>query len=338
MRIPINTGRQERAEEIAQQDAIHYGTGLETPAHPISEVRPEENRATQTGQDSSGSYGRGKEMSGDPDIATQSITDDAARGEVQVGPVGTEVGGTSGGATTGGDLTPHEDAGEAMDDVKRNLEESADIERQQQQGLIEEQREDLKPSVNNPEEGTPANPDGKENSGGANPQEYNPQGGSSDAAASAAAPSEATVNRAAAEHDERFLRLAADFENYKRAVARRETEVRERAARSVLEDFLPVLDNFDRAVQASKSVSGDPAVRNLVMGVQGILMQMEGALRSHGVQPMETKGQKFDPLLHEAIEAVEGSGQPEGTVVGEAQRGYTFNGAVLRPATVRVAA
>lgn len=332
MRIPINQDtRPEREAEIADQDAIHFGTGLETPAHPISEVR-----GNPSGTDSTGSYTRGKEMSGDPDVPAQNVTRDDMRGQSETGPVGTEVAGVSGGAVTGGERTQHQDAGEAMQEVQDGRREYGEMEEAQQEGRVGQQREDLKPSTANPEGGMPPNPDGKESSGGANPQGSGPQQ-PADSDASAATPAASTVTRAATEGDDRFLRLAAEFENYKKAVARRESEVRERAQRQVLEDLLPIVDNFERAVQASQKMQGEVGMRNLQMGVQGILMQMESALRSHGVEPMSVRGQHFDPLRHEALEAVTGSGQPEGTVLDEAERGYTFKGAVLRPARVRVA-
>ncbi|HEX8835131.1 MAG TPA: nucleotide exchange factor GrpE, partial [Abditibacteriaceae bacterium] len=146
--------------------------------------------------------------------------------------------------------------------------------------------------------------------------------------------SAADTTRAGVEHDEKFLRLAADFENYKRQAARRETEGRERAARSVIEDLLPVLDNFERAVDAARNAKDVESVR---IGVEFIAQQFRDALKNHGVEPIDSKGQMFDPLRHDALEEVSGSDLPEGTVIDEAQRGYVYKGTVLRPSRVRVA-
>lgn len=130
------------------------------------------------------------------------------------------------------------------------------------------------------------------------------------------------------------LQMAADFENFRRASVRREAEARERAARRVIEDLLPVFDNFDRAIQAAGSARD---VETMRVGLEFIGQQMQATLSEIGVQPIESKGQMFDPAQHEAIEEVPGSGQPAGTVLEELSRGYTLNGTVMRAARVKVA-
>ncbi|MEO6906737.1 MAG: nucleotide exchange factor GrpE [Abditibacteriaceae bacterium] len=135
------------------------------------------------------------------------------------------------------------------------------------------------------------------------------------------------------ETKDKLLRLAADFENYKRQALRRESESKERAAKIILTDLLPVLDNFERAVHASSS-SQD--VQNLRIGVEFILQQLHEVLRSHGVEPIEATGQKFDPQLHEAQEEVLSEEHESGTVLDETQRGYRYKGQVLRPTMVKV--
>ena len=131
-----------------------------------------------------------------------------------------------------------------------------------------------------------------------------------------------------------LLQLAADFENFRRQAARRESEARDRAVRSVVEDLLPVLDNFERAVDASRNATD---VNSLRMGVEFILQQLQNALKSHGVEPIEATGQPFDPQKHEAVEQVSNWDEVPGTVVAEAQRGYTYKGQVLRASSVKVA-
>lgn len=134
--------------------------------------------------------------------------------------------------------------------------------------------------------------------------------------------------------EDKFLRAVAELENFKRQAARRETEARERAARNVIEDLLPVLDNFERALEAAQTAKDVEGVR---VGVEFIAQQLRDTLRGHGVETIETKGQVFDPLKHDALEEVRGSEHPEGTILSEAQRGYTYKGQILRPSRVRVA-
>lgn len=131
-----------------------------------------------------------------------------------------------------------------------------------------------------------------------------------------------------------LVQLAADFENFKRQAARRESEARDRAVRSLVEDLLPILDNFKLATEAAKNSTDIESVR---VGVEFILQMFEEALRNNGVTPIEAKGQSFDPLQHEAIEEIESEEAP-GTIVEEAQRGYAYKGHVLRASRVKVAA
>ena len=138
-----------------------------------------------------------------------------------------------------------------------------------------------------------------------------------------------------AEHlQAQLLQMAADFENFKRAAARREAEARDRAARRLIEDLLPVFDNFDRAIQASGTARD---VETMRVGLEFIGQQMQAALSEIGIQAIEAKGQMFDPAQHDAIEEVPDSGQPAGTVLEELSRGYIFNGTVIRAARVKVA-
>lgn len=149
------------------------------------------------------------------------------------------------------------------------------------------------------------------------------------------APDELETTRAELdETKDRLLRLAADFENYKKLAVRRESESKERAVKNVLADLLPVLDNFERAVHASAS-SQD--IQNLKIGVEFILQQLHEVLRSHGVEPIEAAGQKFDPQFHEAQEEVPSDEHESGTILDETQRGYRYKDQVLRPTIVKVA-
>lgn len=237
--------------------------------------------------------------------------------------------------------TEPQDAGQALDENLAQRDAEQKVWQQQHSGEIGAQTVDLKPSAGNPEGGLPENPTGGENNGGSaasategdDAVQKKSDLDSATREAVQAASNEETV-RAGMEHDEKFLRLAADFENYKRQAGRRENESRERAARNVIEDLLPVLDNFERALDAARTSSD---TESLKMGIEFIAQQFRDALKNHGVEAIEAKGKPFDPLLHDALEEVADSGSPAGTVIDEAQRGYSFRGQVLRPARVRVA-
>lgn len=268
-----------------------------------------------------------------------------------LGSVAEEVAGPGGADVSGGDITAPQDAGEANEENNDMRIGEEDMWEQQEAGEVGEQTRHLKPSPGNPEEGLPENPTGSENTGGANPQEDTP--------AEQAAPTERSTPAASAarnygnftrndEYDsveestpdplteakEQLLRLTADFENYKRQAMRRETEARERAVRGVLMDLLPVLDNFERAVDAAKNAKD---VESLRIGVEYILKQLQDTLQSLGIETIQAKGQKFDLTRHEATEEVATEAHAPGTVIDESQRGYVFKGQVIRPSRVRVA-
>lgn len=145
---------------------------------------------------------------------------------------------------------------------------------------------------------------------------------------------EETPEEKAERLQQQIVQMAADFENFKRAAFRREAEARERAARRVIEDLLPVFDNFDRAIQAAGSARD---VETMRVGLEFVGQQMQATLAEIGVQAIDSRGQMFDPAQHDAIEEVPNSGQPAGTVLEELSRGYSLGGTVLRAARVKVA-
>ena len=130
-----------------------------------------------------------------------------------------------------------------------------------------------------------------------------------------------------------FKRLAADFENYRRrANAEREDRIKFAGSR-VLENVLPVVDNFERALAAMGKATEIDQVRS---GIEMIYRQMQDFLTKSGVAPMEAQGKPFDPNLHEAIAQAENLDLPDETVMAEVQKGYLYNGKVLRHAMVQV--
>jgi Molecular chaperone GrpE (heat shock protein) len=135
------------------------------------------------------------------------------------------------------------------------------------------------------------------------------------------------------EYRQRLLRSQADFDNYRRRTQREKEEMAKYASAEIITRLLPVLDNFERAIGASKD-SGD--FEALAKGVDMIHRQLLQLLEQEGLKPMETVGQPFNPEFHEAVMRVESDEHEEGTVVEELQRGYILKDRVIRPAMVKV--
>jgi molecular chaperone GrpE len=129
---------------------------------------------------------------------------------------------------------------------------------------------------------------------------------------------------------DRVARLQAEFENARKREARERNEFRDFAVAGAVEQFLPVLDNFQLALKSTGSTE------QLRTGVELIVKQMEEALRSLNVQPVEAVGTNFDPRVHEALEMVERPDLPDHQVFDEVRRGYKIKERLLRPALVRV--
>jgi len=141
-------------------------------------------------------------------------------------------------------------------------------------------------------------------------------------------------DRLKAERDllfDRLARLQAEFDNSRKRESRERAEFRDYAVSNAVDQFLPVLDNFQLALKSTGSAE------QLRSGVELIVKQMEEALRSLNVQPVETVGTAFDPRVHEAIEMVERNDLPDHQVFEEVRRGYRIRDRLLRPALVRVA-
>jgi len=130
-----------------------------------------------------------------------------------------------------------------------------------------------------------------------------------------------------------LIRRQADYENFRKRTERERHEAGRRGAERLIEDLVPVLDAFDRALKAHD----DPAYEEYRKGVTLIRKQLWDTLARHGVQRIEAADKIFDPHVHQAIERVETQEYPDGMVVGVFQDGYLLHGRVLRPAIVRVA-
>jgi molecular chaperone GrpE len=140
--------------------------------------------------------------------------------------------------------------------------------------------------------------------------------------------------REAAEAQDRYLRSLAEFDNYRKRVAREREDWTRQAQGDVLREMLTVLDNFDRALAAEPAAGGDGGFR---AGVELIHRDFLKALERLGVRPFGTVGEPFDPQRHDAVARTERADVEAPTIVGEVQRGYLYHDRVLRPARVVVA-
>jgi molecular chaperone GrpE len=166
------------------------------------------------------------------------------------------------------------------------------------------------------------------------------ESGGSDAASAAAPAPEAglaeQVQKLVAEKQDltnTLVRLQADFDNYRKRIEKERDQARHRGVEHLVEQLLPVLDGFDRALAAHD----DPAYEEYRKGFELIRKQLWDVLAKQGVHRIESVGKEFDPNVHHAIEHVPTTDYPDGAVIDELQPGYTFHHRVLRPAMVRVA-
>ena len=133
---------------------------------------------------------------------------------------------------------------------------------------------------------------------------------------------------------DKYLRLAAEFENYKRLAQRDQREFHRFANEQLLKELLPVIDNLERAIESAKKTSeGD----TIIQGVELTLKQFLEVLGKAGVRQISSIGHVFDPSRHQAVTHLEGKDVPENTVIEEYQKGYLLHERVLRPAMVGVA-
>jgi molecular chaperone GrpE len=133
--------------------------------------------------------------------------------------------------------------------------------------------------------------------------------------------------KAFAELNDRFLRLAADFENFRRRTSKERESVIDLANERFAVDLLDVVDNFDRALKSDDS--------HLREGLEQIRQLLSVQLQRHGIMPIDSLNKPFNPLEHEAIVHLS-SGEPEGTVIDEVAKGYKMKEKVIRYAKVAV--
>lgn len=131
---------------------------------------------------------------------------------------------------------------------------------------------------------------------------------------------------------DRMARSQAEFDNARKRAAREQQEYRDYASADVIKALLPVIDNFERALNAAQGQASE-----FRTGIELIYKQLQDVLQKAGVRRLDAKGKQFDPRLHEAIEMVETQDVPDHEVLEELQSGYMLKDRLLRPAMVRVA-
>lgn len=137
-----------------------------------------------------------------------------------------------------------------------------------------------------------------------------------------------------AESKNAYLRAHADFDNFRKRLRAERDQEYARGSDHVLSDFLPVVDDFERAIAA---VNESSTVDILQQGVVLIFRRLLGLLEKYGVTPMEVEGKPFDPHYHDAVARIPTAAEKEHTIIGQIQRGYLKNGDTFRPAKVAVA-
>ncbi len=135
--------------------------------------------------------------------------------------------------------------------------------------------------------------------------------------------------------DDRFIRLQADFDNFRKRTAREKSELAAVIEQSFLKDLLPLLDNLSRASEAAENAE-QADVETLRKGIEMIKQETVAVMGKHGLEPIDTLNKMFDPNFHQAVGTVKDETKTDGTIASEFQRGYTARGRVIRPAMVQV--
>jgi len=143
----------------------------------------------------------------------------------------------------------------------------------------------------------------------------------------------AELEAAAAEAKDRHLRLAADFDNYKKRSRQEQLETIQHASAELIARLLPALDDLHKALDHKPAGIDEPWVKGVELSVR----KLEEPLGAHGLEAIDAVGKRFDPSVHEAIGHEESAEQPEDTVLQVLRRGYRLRDRVVRPALVKVA-
>ena len=139
----------------------------------------------------------------------------------------------------------------------------------------------------------------------------------------------------AAEANDRFLRLQADWDNYRRRTAQERLDERQRATEKLVVDLLPVIDDLERAIEHADNLT-DPATKQFVEGVSAVCNKLVNVLNKEGVEVVNPVGEAFDPLSHQAVSQIEDTEAYDETVAQVYQKGYRMGGKDIRTAMVVV--
>jgi molecular chaperone GrpE len=135
------------------------------------------------------------------------------------------------------------------------------------------------------------------------------------------------------ENHERYMRVQADYDNFRRRSRQEKEDFAKYASSKLIEQLLPIVDNFERALAASQSVKDFDI---LIKGIEMTAKQLDQVLASEGLKSIESVNQPFNPEYHQAIMQVESAEHEEGVIVEEVQKGYILKDKVIRPAMVKV--
>lgn len=141
------------------------------------------------------------------------------------------------------------------------------------------------------------------------------------------------LEKLANDNEEKYLRLYAEFENYKRRIQNENQINKTYQAQGVLTDILPSIDNIERALQIE---GDDESFKSLQKGVQMVHESLLRALKDNGLEEIEAEGQEFDPNLHQAVVQDDNPDFKSGEITQELQKGYKLKDRVLRPSMVKV--
>lgn len=144
-----------------------------------------------------------------------------------------------------------------------------------------------------------------------------------------------SAKQQAAEANDRFLRLQADWDNYRRRTAQERLDERQRATEKLVVDLLPVIDDLERAIEHADNLT-DPAAKQFVEGVSAVCNKLVNVLNKEGVEVVNPVGEAFDPLSHQAVSQVEDAEAYDETVAQVYQKGYRMGGKDIRTAMVVV--
>lgn len=143
-----------------------------------------------------------------------------------------------------------------------------------------------------------------------------------------------TVKQEAKENYDKYLRVCAEFDNYKKRAAREIGDFRKYANETLLRDLLSVIDNLERAVESNQDAKD--AANGVVEGVEMTLKEILKIAERYGVEPVKALGEPFDPNFHQAMMQEASDAHPENTVLKELQKGYLLHDRLLRPSMVVV--